>query len=246
LPQLDQGESVSLARLDSWIVYSLVVFLGPFHNILLSRIRPSIYFSVTTVLGAFAVFAMAWVQNVEQLLVLRALLVTTQAGLNPGFFFLISSWYRPDEMGKRIGIYTSVSFIVVTPGRMAIKQMALRFDMALGLPGWRWEIMLMSLITLVVGLLAFFLLPDMPGSCRRLMGQERKISIRRLNAVGAVIGASDANPGGVTRRRWAMELAIRDRRVWIISFGLLVSPSMLTYNNSLACICPLTPVCRSL
>ena len=71
-------------------------------NLLITRMRPSLYLGITMLLWGGVCAATAAVQNFAQLLVVRIFLGVTEAPFFPGAIFLMSSWYTRQELTKRI------------------------------------------------------------------------------------------------------------------------------------------------
>jgi MFS family permease len=71
-------------------------------NLLITRMRPSLYLGITMLVWGGVCAATAAVQNFAQLLVVRIFLGVTEAPFFPGAIFLMSSWYTRQELTKRI------------------------------------------------------------------------------------------------------------------------------------------------
>jgi MFS family permease len=71
-------------------------------NLLITRMRPSLYLGITMLVWGGVCASTAAVQNFEQLLVVRIFLGVTEAPFFPGAIFLMSSWYTRRELTKRI------------------------------------------------------------------------------------------------------------------------------------------------
>jgi MFS family permease len=70
---------------------SYMVFEIP-SNMILNRVRPSIYLPGLAILWGTIATCMGAVQNTQQLTVLRFLLGIAEAGFAPGCTFYLSSW----------------------------------------------------------------------------------------------------------------------------------------------------------
>jgi MFS family permease len=72
-------------------------------------------------------------------------------------------WYTPSELAKRMGFYHSCQAI----GSMMSGALQVAITNTLhgtnGIAGWRWLFIINAIMTVVVGLLGFFLLPDLPN-----------------------------------------------------------------------------------
>ena len=68
-------------------------------NLVLTRSRPSLYLSTIMVLWGGLACCMAALQNYRGILALRFFLGCMEAGFFPGVLFLMSCWYKKNEIG---------------------------------------------------------------------------------------------------------------------------------------------------
>lgn len=107
-------------------------------NLLLSRLRPSIYLGSVMVIWGTVCACTAAVQNYAGLLVVRVLLGVTEAPFFPGAIFLMSSWYTRRELTKRIAwFYSGVAVANGFSGLISAGILA-NLEGAAGIEGWRW------------------------------------------------------------------------------------------------------------
>ncbi|CAG8447280.1 12647_t:CDS:2 [Gigaspora rosea] len=110
--------------------FGYIVFEIP-SNIILIKIRPSIWLSLLT---------LGWgiITNYSHLLVTRFLLGMFESGLYPGIIFYITKWYKRKEQSFRISLVISALAISGAFGGLlafSITSLNGRF----GLNGWRWK-----------------------------------------------------------------------------------------------------------
>lgn len=84
-------------------------------------------------------------------------------------------------------------------------------DGAAGLSGWRWLFILQGAVTLVIAIIAFFILPDEPLTTRWLTPEERTLAHERIQR------DTVQNTGETTSWRGILEAA-KDRKVWLFVF----------------------------
>ena len=75
-------------------------------NMLLSKLRPSVYLPALELIWCILTLSMACVQSVNHIYVIRVLLGLFEAGFYPGIVFLIGTWYTKRELGKRMAMLT--------------------------------------------------------------------------------------------------------------------------------------------
>jgi MFS family permease len=85
------SEQYSIVLLVFFVSY--VIFEIP-SNLLIARIRPSLYLSGLCVLWGAVSACMAATQNWQQLAAVRFCLGIAEAGFAPGVAFFLSSWYK--------------------------------------------------------------------------------------------------------------------------------------------------------
>ncbi|EMR70405.1 hypothetical protein MGN70_000175 [Eutypa lata] len=151
----------------------------PLTNILLKKLRPSIFIPIIMVLWGASMTGMGFCYNYGGLMAARWFLGLTEAGLFPGINYYLSCWYRRDEFGVRAAIFFSAAAISGSFGGLlaaAIEQMS----GIGGLAGWQWIFVLEGLLTIIFGLASFWMVHDFPDDAKFLSDDDRARVIRRL------------------------------------------------------------------
>ncbi len=107
-------------------------------NMILVRVKPSIYLSSLAVVWGVIVCSMAATKSWKDVAGCRFVLGAAEAGFAAGCAFYLSSWYRTHELAARYAIiYTSVALAGGLSGLLAgvITQ---HLDGARGIRGWQW------------------------------------------------------------------------------------------------------------
>ncbi|KAF4122766.1 Major Facilitator Superfamily [Geosmithia morbida] len=126
------------------------------------------------------------VNGFAELAAYRFLVGWFEAPYFPIIHYMLGSWYRGDEIGRRGGIfYLGLSLGTLTAGLIQAGASA-RLDGVNGLEGWRWMYIICSLITIPVGFLGYIILPGTPDQPNRRVLKQKDIDIgeRRLRRVG--------------------------------------------------------------
>lgn len=84
-------------------------------NLILSRVRPSIYLSAFVALWGAVSAATAAADNYQHLLVTRFFLGVTESPYFPGALFLLSAWYTKKELAFRTSIVSEKSLVGNSP-----------------------------------------------------------------------------------------------------------------------------------
>lgn len=149
-------------------------------NLLISRLRPSLYLPALMVAWGALVAGMSQLKNYHSILICRFFLGIIECGFFPGVLYLLTCWYKKSEVGKRFCIfYTALCFSGAASGLIAGAVMT-GLDGKRGMAGWRWLFLIEGIITVGVAAVAVFAIPDYPHSSRRLNEVERTLAITRI------------------------------------------------------------------
>jgi len=161
-------------------------------NLLLKRLRPSVWLPSIMVAWGIVMTLMGIVQNYHGLLIARIFLGVTEAGLFPGVAYYITMWYCRHEAQFRQALFFSAASVAGAFSGLLAFGIA-HMDGVGGLEGWRWIFILEGILTVLVATLAFFCLYDFPETAGFLTEEERAFVVFRLKYQGA----SDTTINGV-------------------------------------------------
>ncbi|SOV04289.1 related to TNA1 - high affinity nicotinic acid plasma membrane permease [Ustilago sp. UG-2017a] len=97
-----------------------------------------------------------------------------------------------------------------------------------GLPAWKWLFILEGIITVVIGVCAVFILPDMPGNSKFLTPEERQMAVNRL-CLDAGTSLSPNDEEGTAVQGFIM--AVKDIKVWVLAFMLTAVTVGVGFNQ---------------
>ncbi|KIW91501.1 uncharacterized protein Z519_07467 [Cladophialophora bantiana CBS 173.52] len=104
-----------------------------------------------------------WLSGRASFLACRALLALLQGGFIPDMILYLSYFYKHGELSLRLGFWwTAMSIADIIASFLGAGLLDLRGH--LGYAGWRWLFLIEGLLTFVLGLIAFMLMP--PGPCQ--------------------------------------------------------------------------------
>ncbi|QKX59618.1 uncharacterized protein TRUGW13939_06755 [Talaromyces rugulosus] len=148
-------------------------------NLLLKRLRPSIWLPAIMVAWGIVMTLMGVVKNYAGLLTARLFLGVAEAGLYPGVAFYITMWYcRHEAQYRQALFFSSASIAGAFSGLLAFG--IAKMDGVGGYSGWRWIFILEGLATVLVGFISFFVIHDYPETASFLTKDEREWVISRL------------------------------------------------------------------
>ncbi|KAM3087060.1 hypothetical protein ACMFMF_000992 [Clarireedia jacksonii] len=197
----------------------------PLTNVLLKRLRPSIFIPIIMTIWGVAMLSMGYVKNWSGLMAARWWLGVAEAGLYPGVNYFLSCWYKRDEFGVRAAIFFSAAAFSGSFGGLLAAAIA-NLDGLGGRPGWAWIFIIEGVITVGFGLLSFFFVHDFPDTATFLSEQDRARVIRRLKEDKQ---SSAEHEEFKMKYFWA---AVKDYKMWLGMF-IYMGADMPLYAFSL-------------
>lgn len=188
-------------------------------NIFLKKLRPSRWLPGITVVWGIVMTMMGLVKNYPQLVAVRACLGIVEAGLFPGVVYYLTLWYPRHMCAYRIAIfYSAVTIAGAFTGLLAYG-IAFMSGTA-GLLGWSWIFILEGIATVLVGVVAAFVLPDFPSTARFLQEDEKAYVLWRKKYDNSTVGEDE-------HFKWAYAVeALTDWQLYlhILVFMSIVAP----------------------
>ncbi|KAF2248079.1 MFS general substrate transporter [Trematosphaeria pertusa] len=199
-------------------------------NMILAKVRPSIYIPACAMLWSCVSASTSAVHSYGGIIAVRFVLGVVEAPFWPGAFYMLSSWCVFPELALRTAIlYSGLVVATVFSGLIAAGVFA-GLDGARGLAGWQWLFIIEGSGSFFFAFLAMFICPDFPesktGSGRWLFSEEeRKLSIERIarDRVSAPKADESIMHG--------LKLAVMDYRTWVFSLMLCSNHSAYGFNN---------------
>ncbi|KAG4436104.1 hypothetical protein IFR05_008424 [Cadophora sp. M221] len=156
-------------------------------NFILTRVPAHIWIPFLELGWTIFTFSLAGAKSYTHLLALRFVVGLFEAGYWPALYYILGSWYNKRELGKRNGILQSA--VSIAPIFSGFLQAGIynSLDGHLGLAGWRWLFIINGVISLPVAVLAFFFLPDTPGTAKPnwvFTAREVELAKERMARVG--------------------------------------------------------------
>ncbi|KAJ5462218.1 hypothetical protein N7530_010423 [Penicillium desertorum] len=159
---------------------SYIIFEVPC-NIVCKWMGPGWFLPLTTVLFGVCSLGTAFVQDIQSASGVRFLLGIFEAGMMPGIAYYMSRWYRRSELAFRISLYIVMAPLAGAFGGL-LASAILKLDHFGGLKTWRMIFAIEGIITIGIGLIAFFTLTDRPETARWLTQEEKDLAIARVKS----------------------------------------------------------------
>lgn len=149
-------------------------------NLLLTRIGMRKTVSRIMILWGLTSVAMMFVSNVMGFYILRVLLGIFEAGFAPAMFYYCTQWFPKRRLGMALAVLGLTGPIAGIIGGPLSSALIIHMDGVLTLSGWRWLFLVEGLPSVLVGILAWFVIVDTPADARWLTARERDAVVQVL------------------------------------------------------------------
>ena len=171
-----KGQDYNIALFTFFILYILLEVPA---NILLKKMRPSLFLSAIMTGWGIVTIGQGCVQSFGGLVGCRVIIGALEAGFFPGAIYLISMFYKRHELQWRINLFFSASILAGAFSGLLAYAIA-NMDGVAGYGGWRWIFILEGLLTVIIAFVSYWLVPDWPETAKFYTEEERAFWIRRL------------------------------------------------------------------
>jgi hypothetical protein len=145
------------------------------------------YVPTMEMLWSVLTFTQSRIGSVNQIYGTRFLLGVLKTPAASGSIYLLTSWYRSDEVFKRAGVW----YVSSNAGAMFSGYFQAAAHKGLngvgGMSGWRWLFIIDGCISITIAFAGFFMFPGLPTTKSKvwwLTDDERKLAIARMQSQG--------------------------------------------------------------
>lgn len=198
-------------------------------NLFLNHIgRPSIYLPICMLIWGMISVLTGITHNFVGALLTRFFLGFVEAAFFPGALFLLSKWYKRDELGLRTAILYCGNLSSNAFGSLIASGILSDLDGKLGHAAWRWLFFIEGGLTMFFAVVAYLILPDFPENTRSLSPLERKLAQRRMQED---FGEADADQKEHGNSLSGFKQAMSSWLVWWMAFALTAQVVGLSFNQ---------------
>ncbi|MCA8092538.1 MFS transporter [Burkholderia anthina] len=176
-------------------------------NLLLRRIGARTTILRIMMLWGITAAATLFVTKPLHFYVLRFLLGAFEAGFFPGVILYLTFWFPEERRARVIALFMTAAAaagLVTGPvSGLILKSL----NHVWGLDGWQWLMLLEGLPSMVLGIVAFFVLPEKPANARWLSLSERRVVQDALHGAAAPAVANQP-----------LRQVLRDPHVYLLGF----------------------------
>ncbi|GAA5825866.1 hypothetical protein JCM11251_000033 [Rhodosporidiobolus azoricus] len=132
-------------------------------NLLLTRISPRWWIPSLELVWGLCTLLTHRVKNVNGLYAVRFFVGLAEAGFYPGAQYIMGSFYKPSELGKRAVFFHTFGAIGSLISSVLQAAAYTNLKGVHGYAGWQWLFIIDAVITLPIAVLGYLFLPALPG-----------------------------------------------------------------------------------
>lgn len=152
------SHDLSVANAVSYV--GTIIFDLPM-NLVMTKVSPQAWLARIMITVGLTIACFCALKNGGGLIAIQFISGVVGAGVWPGMSYYISLWYPNHRMTRRVGYYFTAAQIACAVAGLISAGFQL-IDGNRGFTGWQWLYMTIGCITIFVGLLMFWWLPDRP------------------------------------------------------------------------------------
>ncbi|KAF5388136.1 hypothetical protein D9615_000261 [Tricholomella constricta] len=165
------------------------------NNLMLQVVSPRIWFPSMQIVWGVLTFGTSAVHSVQQIYIIRFFQGMAESSTFVGSHYILGSWYKPEELGKRSGIFTSSGLIGTLFSGILQAAVYRHLDGHAGRSGWRWLFIIDGVITLPIAIYGFLIFPDLPVTTKAFyLTTERMFSWLSRGSLRTGLGAWPSPP----------------------------------------------------
>ncbi|PIL36918.1 MFS general substrate transporter [Ganoderma sinense ZZ0214-1] len=183
LPE-SKAERNLLLKIDWFILSYCCLMYFSNYNLMLQVVPPRIWLPTMQIVWGVLTFCTSAVTSVQQIFVIRFFQGIAESSTFVGTHYILGSWYKSGELGKRSGIFTSSGLMGTLFSGILQAAVYTNLNGRAGRSGWRWLFIIDGIITIPIALYGFAMFPDVPTTTKAfyLSEEERLLSCERLES----------------------------------------------------------------
>ncbi|KAL5532047.1 hypothetical protein ACEPAF_5611 [Sanghuangporus sanghuang] len=197
-------------------------------NMIINQVpRPSLYTGLCVMAWGVTSAMTGITHSFAGILACRLFIGFPEAVFYPGMLYLASRWYTRKELAFRGAILYSGSMISNAFGSLMAAGILSTMEGKRGIRGWRWLFFIEGAITISVGILSMWALPDYPHNTRWISKTERQVAQARLAE-----DTGEADEDLAEESMWqGLKMAVTDFKVFIFATMQFCTLLGLSYTN---------------
>ncbi|TFL07873.1 MFS general substrate transporter [Pterulicium gracile] len=189
--------------------------------------RPSLYIGTCVVLWGLTSALTGVTVNYGGIIACRIFIGLPEAAFYPGAMYLLSRWYTRRELALRSAILYCGLLLSNAFGTLMAAGILSGMEGAMGIRAWRWLFYIEGAITVVIGFISMYILPDYPNNTRWIVGVDRRLAQARLAEDAAEADIDDSDQSQLH----GLKLALKDPLVLMFALMNMVQLMGLSFIN---------------
>ena len=155
-------------------------------QVIITKIRPSIWIPSCELVWTMLTFCLAGATTSTHVVIIRFFIGLMEGIFYPAAHFLIGSWYKQSELGKRACIFQSSSAVAAICSGYLQASVYKGLNGVGGKAGWQWLFVMDAVISFPICVAGFFIIPDLPENTRAfyLTSEDAELARKRMNDIG--------------------------------------------------------------
>lgn len=178
--------------------------------------RPAWYLGFFVIAWGLVSLLTSQVKNAAAIIACRFILGLVEAPFFAGVLFYLSKWYTKSELNLRMSIFYSGSLLSGAFGNLIAGGILHGLNGSLGVAPWQWLYIIEGSITIAVGIIIVFILPDFPHTWSRLTPEMQTVAQRRMALDAAAADVDTA--GGAMGQLKGIKAALIDPKTYLLAF----------------------------
>ncbi|KAM0754322.1 MFS general substrate transporter [Meredithblackwellia eburnea MCA 4105] len=196
------------------LFYIVYIIVEPPSNLMLKKYGAS-WLSFLVIGFGIVTIGSAFMHTYAHFMVIRALLGAFEGGVIPAIAFLLSRFYRRNELVFRIGMFLALgpSLSGAFGGLLAGALLKVK---PIGIVhGWRIIFLVYGIVTTFIGFISIFLVSTSPTQVWWLSEKEKALAVRRLESeqIGVISGDKSTSQ--------SISKAFRNLHTWLCALGYI-------------------------
>lgn len=193
-------------------------------NMMLERFGARVTLTRIMVLWGLVTAGFMLVQNAGGFYLARVLLGIAEAGFLPGMILYLSYWFPASRRGRITAWFTLGIPVAGVIGSPLSSFLMTSFHGWHGLSGWKWMFIIEGGITVLLGVLAWFILDNKPATSKHLSDEDKQVLVQAIESEQAEGDKGVVSAGLLTTLRSPVTLTLG-----FVYFAIVMSMVVLNY-----------------
>jgi MFS family permease len=177
-----RGESYSVALALFFICYMIVDIPA---GLVFKIIGPRPFLCISIFCFGLCTICLGFVKTASQLYAIRCLLGICEGGLTPCISIYMGMFYSPNNIQRRLAVFYCAAPLSGAVGGLLASGLG-KINVG-SYRAWPWIFFIEGAISMVVGIVCFCFLPNMPGQSRFLNESERQLARIRSGRISSTV-----------------------------------------------------------